>query len=240
MMKSNQSEYQLYLQQQFLDQDKSKKSVSEEIFKTIKEKWNEKLGYVPQKPMALITIHDPDDSNIIKSMGASEPDDIITDQFGAIFAGQYNNGGAHNRIIPDRDGFSRIVRVGDLAGSGYAAMVFGGQSVGMQFWVGRNGNSDPVTRSDFTLNDEFVVAPQTLPFNMTAAGGWIPANEHVVAEAVLNGVVGNDSIGECGLLAKWTRDPFNVTSLFLITHDIAGGAFVDGQNINVTYTWSIS
>ncbi len=224
--------FQQYLQEQFIGQDKSKQNILDEIYKAAKDGYKDKIGYIPLKPMALITVHEPK-SPIIESIGFSEPDDLLTNIFGAAFSGMLNGGGNVDRGISDENGVVRFIRLNSTTSNRYTNNSFGGNGVRMQ--IGR-GNS--IARSDFNLDDPFVVAPESQKFEVNS-GGWLSGSQTVVVNGLLSGVTTSDSIGECALWGLWLRDN-TASSHFLLSHDAAGGSFSSGQNVNVTYTWSIS
>jgi len=235
------SQLQQYLQEQFFEQDKLKINIQDEIFKSIKENWNEKLGYVPQKPMALVTVTNPGES-ILQSVGCSEPDDIILNTFGAVFAAQYNVNAAILVNVSDVAGVVRTLRCGSASN-----VVFPSNnncpfefiaSTGMQMQIGRNGSALPVARSDFQLHDPYVIGSESSRFNVTP-GGWITGSQNVVVDGILSNVASTDTIGEAALIAQWL-DTISAQRNIMITHDICGGAFSTGQNVNLTYTWSIT
>ncbi len=235
-MRPVQSQLQQYLQEQFVGKDKTKTSIQDDIFKTIKEAWNEKLGYVPEKPMALITVFESETPNILESIGCSEPNDLLTNIFGAAFAGMLTNGGIVDKNLTDSSGVGRTVRMSTTGNFLFNTSENGGAGVLMQ--IGRGG---AIARSDFALTDPFIVAPESNTFNVTS-GGWLTGSKQVVVNGLLSSVTTSDTIGECGLFARWNRNQFIPIgqSNFLISHDVAGASFSGGQNINVTYTWSIS
>lgn len=234
------SQLQEYLLEEFVEKDKTKLNIQDDIFKSIKEGWDKKLGYVPERPMALVTITDPDEPNVLKSIGCSEPNDLILDNFGVVFAGQFNNNVNTLRNLVDEFGNTKTFRVGGTTPVNYCGTQNIGTpfSAGMRMLIGSNSSAGGVARSDFDLNDRFVAAPEALPFGVTP-GGWISGNQQVVVEGVINNVTTNDSIGEAGLQAFW-NDTAAVGNNILICHDICGGAFLSGQNVNLTYTWSIT
>lgn len=225
-----------YVSQQFVGKDKSKQDILNEIYKAGKDAWNDKLGYIPLKPMALITVHNPN-SSIIESIGFSEPTDILTNIFGASFGAMFNSGGTVSRNIQDEDGIVRTIWMNDQNGNQYTRNN-GGTSVGMQMQIGRGLGT--FNRSDFNLTDPFVVAPESNKFTISP-GGWNSGNQQVVVNGLLTNVTTSDSIGECALWARWyVQIGVNNTKFFLLSHDLAGASFSSGQNINVTYTWSIT
>ncbi len=224
-----------YVSEQFVGKDKDLAKIQEDIFQTIKEGWNEKLGYVPLKPMALITVHNPK-SSIIESIGFSKPNDLLTNIFGAAFAGMWNAGGNVLKNLTDINGIVNTV-VMKLANSNGYNRTSSPSNVGMRMKVGQGG---AIARSDFQLTTPFVAAPESNLFNITP-GGWISGNQQVIVSGLLASVTTSDVIGECGLFAKWrTNTAPNFNSDFMISHDVASASFSGGQNINVTYTWSIS
>ena len=83
-----------------------------------------------------------------------------------------------------------------------------------------------------------MVAPESNFFN-TSPGGWLTGFQQVVVNALLNNVTSSDVVGECGLFCRWHLIGAT-TNFFMLSHDVAAAAFSTGQNINVTYTWSIT
>ena len=81
---------------------------------------------------------------------------------------------------------------------------------------------------------KYVPVPSIVP------GGWISGNQQVIVNGLLSAVTTSDTIGECGLFVRWYSNGAGGSRDYMISHDAAGGAFSSGQNINVTYTWSIA
>jgi hypothetical protein len=230
-----------YVREQFIGKDKHRLTVQDDLWKTIKEDYQKKLGYIPQKPMALITTHNPETPSVMEGIGFSEPNDIINNKFGALFAGciasatqTVNLEDYLGAVRPFRTlGVSSFQRRED---SPFTA------STGSLMRVGRNGSALPVTRADVDLFDPFLVVPESNFFN-TGSGGWVSANQQVVIDGVLVGVTSSGVIAECGLYLMMTSFPnstANSNKIVMMSHDVAGASFSAGQNINVTYTWSIS
>ena len=189
---------QQYISEQFVGQDKSKQQILNDIYKSAKDAWNDKLGYIPLRPMALITVHNPK-SSIIESIGFSEPDDLLTNIFGAAFSGMWNNGANTQRNISDSDGTVRTMNMNDPETTfvnTYARSISG---AGCVMRVGRGGT---ILRSDFNLTDPFIIAPEANMFN-TNGGAWFSANQQVIVEGLLANVTTTDIIGECGLFCRW-------------------------------------
>lgn len=228
-----------YVNEQFVGQDKSKSQILEEIYKAAKDGWNDKINYVPLKPMALITVHDPG-SSIIESIGFSEPDDIITNIFGAWFSGNFGSA-LTARNLSNTNGIVRTVHIKQANGATFTRTQPSSpaREGGGYMWVGRNGASSAVSRTDFQLNDPFAAVPEANVF-ASAGGGWLEDNQQVVANGLLASVTTSDVVGECGLLCRWHQVSTFTSEWFLLSHDIAGASFSSGQNINVTYTWSIT
>lgn len=231
-----------YITEQYVGQDKARVNLLDDIYKAAKDGYKEKLGYVPMKPMALITVHDPE-SSIIESVGFSEPDDILTDNFGVFLSLLQSGAPNSTKSMVDYLGVSHFSRVNSNSGSGFQRREDSPfvASVGSYFKIGRNfGGAGSVARSDFDLNEPYLVAPESNFFTNTP-GGWLSGNQQVVINGLLASVTTSDSIGECGLYLYGTpQAASNRNKIFLMSHDIAGASFSGGQNVNVTYTWSIT
>lgn len=221
-----------YIAEQYIGQDKSKQQILDDIYKSAKDAWKDKIGYIPLKPMALITVHNPN-SSIIESIGFSEPEDLLTNIFGAGFAGMLNSGGTVEKNLTDENGIVRTLKMNDSGGDTYARS---GNTCGCVMRVGRGGT---ILKSDFNLTDPFVAVPENGFFNVTP-GGWNSGNQQVIVNGLLASVTSSDTIGECGLFCRWFSDAAGTAFYFLLSHDAAGASFNSGQNINVTYTWSIT
>lgn len=228
------SSLQEYLQEQFVGKDKTKISIKDDIFKTIKEGWDKKLGYVPERPMALITVFEPETPNILESIGCSEPNDLLTDIWGAAFAGMVNGGAFTPKLLSDENGVVRTAFMQDSGGSQFSRNDDHG-ACGTSMRIGRGG---VILRSDFNLTDPYVVAPESNRFGISTSGGWISGLQQVVVNGLLANVTTSDTIGECGLFMQWNAQ--TAVNVFMISHDAAAGSFTSGQNVNVTYTWSIT
>jgi len=229
-----------YISEQFVGQDKSKQQILDEIYKAAKDAWYDKLKYIPLKPMALITVHNPG-SSIIESIGFSEPNDIILNNFGIAFAGNFNNG-AVVVSLTDVFGVADDYRI-NSSNNIYNARDNNPntEAIGTQMQLGLGGGS--FVRSNIALNNPFVSAPESNRFN-TGEGGWLTGTQQVVVNGLLSNVTSTDTVGECGLFGLWRNDSAAGAAqnvfIIMLSHDIAAASFVSGQNINTTYTWSIT
>lgn len=222
-----------YMQEQFIGHDKSKQQILDEIYRAAKDGWKDKLGYIPLKPMALVTVHNPN-SSIIESIGFSEPNDLLTNIFGAALGGMFNSGGTVTKNITDESGIVRSIWMNNSSGNQYTR---NNNAAGCNMQIGRGG---AIQRSDFNLTDPFIVAPESNKFQITP-GGWNSGNQQAIVNGLLTNVTTSDTIGECALWFRWyVQLGLNNAVWFLGSHDVAGASFSSGQNVNVTYTWSIT
>ena len=226
-----------YVTQQFVGKEKSKQEVLDDIYKSLKEGWNEKLGYVPEKPMALITVHDPK-SSVIESIGFSEPNDLIQNRFGVFFGSILNSGGTVPRSFQDTQGTFRTVNGNHTSDQSYARTnTLPGSTNGGLVRIGRGG---AITRDDLDLTDPFIVAPESNLLSVSTSPLWSPGSQNAVIDALMVNVTSSDTIGECGLYLKLTSVSPPAANVYMMSHDVAGASFSSGQNINITYTWSIA
>lgn len=227
-----------YVSEQFVGKDKHRLTVQDDLWKSIKEAYKEKFNYVPLKPMALITAHNPETPSIIESIGFSDPNDIINDNFGVLFSRVI---AASNPDFTMTD-YLGVVRTYRGLSTGYNRRENSpySSSVGSYMRVGRGGGG--FARSDTDLFDPFIVSPEA-NFFVTGSGGWLSPNQQVVIDGTLVNVTTSDTIGECGLYIickTTTNSTAGSNKINMMSHDAAGTAFVGGQNVNVTYTWSIT
>jgi hypothetical protein len=152
-----------------------------------------------------------------------------------MFAGNFNPGGTVTKILVNTGGFSQTVNINEAGQTAYNNN-FQGVFVGTKFKIGRNGSG--IQRSDVDLTEPFLAAPESGLITILP-GGWNSGSQVVVASGLLSSVTTSDSIGECGIFCLWVTGG-GVSQQFMISHDVAGGSFVGGQNVNVTYTWSIT
>jgi hypothetical protein len=232
--------FQQYMNDQFIGKDPNQKNVGRDIFKALKENWKEKLGYIPLKPMALITVTDPN-SPILKGIGFSKPNDLLLDNFGVMLSSCINTGGDVRRNVVDETG---VVRTVHFQENGNIRMCFATEtspvalSLGGFFKVGQ-GTTAPA-RSDFDIETPFVTAPLSGDIGVIQPV-WISNDQEAIVTAIISNIILGGTIEECGMFCRW-RIGFGTTAAdFMVSHDLTGSVnFSSGDHIQMTYTWSLS
>ena len=235
-----------YLQQQFVDEDPNYHKVGRDIYKAIKDKWKDKLGYIPLRPMALLQATEPG-SDVLKGISCSEPDDLLLDNFGVMLSSCINTGSDVQRNVVDEIGITRTMHWQEN-GNFPNAFTTADSTPGPAFALGglieigfgdSQGNPWNPQRSDFQLRQRFIVVPQSL-FQNVSTPEWISNDQDVVLSSQVNGVVGNFIVGECGMFEFFRRGFTTNADLIMLSHDKTGLMVSDGDNIKTTYTWSLS
>ena len=239
-----------YLKEQFIGQDPNYGKVGRDIFKSIKDMYKETLGYIPMKPMALLEATEKD-SDVIKDISCSAPNDLLLDNFGVMLSSCINTGADVQRNVVDVNGITRTLHFQE---NGNINMAFATYSRPPPFFPGvdlslggllRIGWGDSLgfpwspNRTDYQLRQEFVVVPQTF-FQTVSVPVWVEANQQATLFSQVNSVVANFNVGECGLYAYYRLGSGNSIVLIMLSHDQTGLAVSDGDNIKTTYTWSLS
>jgi hypothetical protein len=233
-----------YLQEQFVGKDPNYNKVGRDIFKAIKDKWKDKIGYIPLRPMALLQATEPN-SDVIKGLSCSEPNDLLLNNFGTMLSSCINTGGNVRRDVVSQDGITRTIHFQETGNirmcfateTSPVALSLGGQ---LQIGFGDSGGGpwNP-NRSDFKLREQFAALPQANFFPVTTPV-WISMDQEVILSGQINNVTGNFVVGECGMFCFWRLGFSTTRVLVMISHDKTGLAVNDGENIKTTYTWSLS
>lgn len=224
-----------YLKEEFIGKDPNRVKIDEDIFRVIKETYCKKLNYVPLKPMALVIVNDPG-SEIIKDISCSEPNDLLTNQFGLALAGILSSAGESNRTLVNNLGVSQSVNLNSV-GFTYnrTSTVAPVTAPGVQTQLGQ-GTSTP-QRTDIDIETPFTISPESLKLSIIA-GGWFPASQQVIAKSLFQNAGANGNAGECALFGRW-QNTSRIMNSFMLSHDLVTINWAKGQNVSVTYTWSI-
>lgn len=231
-----------YLKEQYIGKDPNYKDIGEDIYRVIKEGYCKKLGYMPMKPMAVITVTDGE-SPILQDISCSEPNDILLNNFGFFLSGVLGSGipaaGAKIQMV-DNFGFTRNYNMRS-AGDTYnrTSAVAPILSTGMGLQIGQNPSGLTPTRSDFQLFVPFAATPEALPFSTGGAGVWVPASQQAVCAGIMGpaSIVGG-TVRESLLLAFW-QDESNIQREVALSHDQVFVSFGAGGFVTLTYTWGI-
>lgn len=233
--------FQQYMNEQFVGKDPSRSNVGRDIFKALKEKYKEKLGYIPLKPMALIEVREQD-SPVLKAIGFSEPDDLLLDIFGAMFSGCINTGADVLRNITDNTGVVRTVRFQENGNAPNAFATGDGTpapnlSMGGFFKLG--SGVTPPTRADFQIETSLIAAPFSGNVSIITPV-WISANQEGIVTGILSNALIAETIFECGMFCNWRQDSSTSGRSFMVSHDATNVPYQINDHVQVTYTWSLS
>ena len=233
--------FQKYVNEQFIGKDPSRVNVGRDIFKSLKENWMDKLGYIPQKPMALIKVTEQN-SPIIKGLGFSDPDDLLLDNFGVMLSSCINTGSDVQRNVVDNTG---IVRTIHFQENGNLPMAFAtadstpGPALSLGGFLQLGSGTTPPARPDFALEVPFVISPQAGNKGVITPV-WIPADQEALVTALISNIIVGETIRECGMFCQWRIGFTNTKADFMISHDAVNTSFDGGDHIEITYTWSLS
>jgi len=237
--------FQQYVNEQFIGKDPNRTDVGRDIFKALKENWIEKIGYIPTKPMAIIKVTEKD-SPIIKSLGFSEPDDLLLDNFGVMMSSCINTGADVQRNVVDYTG---VVRTMHFQENGNINMAFATYQRPPPFFPGvdlslggylRVGSGvTPPARSDFQIETPMIIPPMTGFLNV-GIPYWIEANQEAVVQTLITPALIAGDINECGLYSLMRLGSSNSSVIIMMSHDAATASFNEGDHIEMSYTWSLS
>lgn len=229
-----------YMNEQFIGKDPNYNKVGKDIFKSLKENWVEKIGYIPMKPMALIQVRESQDSPVLKGIGFSEPNDLLLDNFGVMLSSCINTGADVQRNITDENG---VVRTVHFQENQNFRMAFATEispvalSLGGFFKVG-SGTTTPA-RSDFDIETAFGVPP--LSSNLAVIiPVWISNDQEAIVTSFITNVLLDDTIRECGMFVRWRIGFSTGSANFMVSHDATSVNVDAGDFFEMTYTWSLS
>ena len=214
--------------------------LQEEITTKVFEQKHKTLGYKPfMSEVSLVYVTDKN-SKIIRSIGASDPNDLIVNNFGQIFKGFI--GAVAN---PRTSGIYQTVLTGRLC------RTYGGVTAFLTMLWMLNGASAGATGSKVQIGSG-ITPPARTNINIETPFGIAPENarNNFLVDSVINfglaRITNTRTIGATG-----AGGTVNETCLFMVANGTSGGAedclifrdaisppaiFALGQNVTVSYT----
>jgi hypothetical protein len=231
-----------YLEEQFIGKTFTDK-LNDEIADYLSERKFKVLGYLP-RPGAVAMVHTLKDGEI-KSLGGSEPHDVINDNFGKWLAALHSPYTSNINLAVARIG--QGIDPVDIAGVGQGSVFFynsllvsfnGGGTGGItSMQIGEGVGSPSV--SDFNIETGFSNGgPEDNRIN-TGNGGYAPTLARVSVAANIGPTVGSGTINELGLYQAWTQG--GSPGIFMLSHDAIspGVAFTGGEIIFTQYFFQL-
>jgi len=224
-----------YLQEQFIGKTFNEK-LNEEIADYLCERKFTILGYLP-RPGAIAMVHTLDDG-AIKSLGGSDPYDIINDNFGkwlaamnSVVTGSFNN--ANALIAPSFDITNTLRSTTYYYNTGTNA--YNGDNDGVSLLQIGSGVTPPLV-SDFNIETPFVGGPEALRTTVTGSGAFNPTASRISVGTNIGAVTQAGTINELCWFMTW-----KAAGTMLMSHDAIspGVAFIIGETIFTQYFFQI-
>lgn len=208
-----------------------KQKVIDDCQKILVENKMKILGYQPRpSETALVCVTSEKTKGEIKSIGGSEPHDLIGNNFGIWWAGM---AGANNAIIVLRDS-ANGARNYKSRGTTFNPYNFAlSMPFGSRIQVG-SGTTAPA-RSDFFIESPFISAPESQG-KATPNGGYNSGLGQVSVGATIGATGSSGTVAESMLSGIWV-DVANIDRQILLFHDAISPtvSFISAQFINVNY-----
>ena len=213
----------------------AKQSVLDEIHKSLLQERAKVLGYENKViPIATVRIEDPKSKEIL-SIGASIPNDLITDNWGELLAaihGPFTTARTFSGLNDVGNGGPFTIRVWRAASGNSWDRNFR-----TQIQVG--SGSSPVARTDFNIETAFGsgIESTRVPSN---SGGYNATLGQVKVSANISPTTGGGTVTESCMFWDITDDA-SILRTYLMSHDLIapGVVFLAGQSIVPEYTYQL-
>ncbi len=227
-----------YLQEQFIGKTFNDK-LNDEIADYLAERKFSVLGFLP-RPGAIAMVHTLEDG-ALKSLGGSDPFDIINDNFGkwlaamnSVVTGSFNNA---NALIGSGDPPIDITNVARPSVYFYNTGTNGynGNVTGESYIQIGSGVTAPLV-SDFNIETPFVGGPEALRTIVTGSGAFNPTASRISIGTNIGPTTQAGTINELCIFMSWKAG-----GLFLMSHDAItpGVSFILGETIFAQYFFQI-
>ncbi len=229
-----------YLQEQFIGKTFTEK-LNDEMADYFSERKFSVLGYLP-RPGAIAMVHTLEDG-AIKALGASDPFDIINNNFGKWLAAMHapvTNGGSFGEIGGGVDplDITNTTRGGIFFYS-TDARAYQGLSAGQsQIQIG-SGSTTP-TVSDFDIETAFSSGPESVRQTLVVNSGYASGIGRVASGVNIGPTVNAGTVNELAIFMVWLQfGTGNFT--FILSHDAIspGVAFTPAQTIFAQYFFQL-
>lgn len=197
------------------------------------------LGYLP-RPGTIAMVHTLDESGCIKEVGASEPFDIINNNFGKWLAAMHSPISNISNDPNHQIGSPGNLPI-DITNTGRTKYFYnsipndylnsgGGVT---QAQIG-SGLTVPAL-SDFDTETPFIGGPEAAKTLITGTGAYAPSAGQVTLAFSIGAVTQNGTINEVALFHDWLNNDF------MISHDAVSPAvnFIIGETIFVQYFFQL-
>jgi len=209
----------------------------------MKRKFSE-LGFIP-RPGAIAMVHTLEDG-MIKEVGASEPGDIINDNFGKWLAAMCSPSSGGQNVANQKIGGPGGPNPIDITNTSRTKYYYNdtnfqdawnSSSAGVSSIQIGSGLTAPDV-SDFNIETPFVSVPENAAKTVVSSGGYSPGNFRVNVGTNIGPTGGSGTINEVCL---FTTMRGGGTHTFLMSHDAIspGVGFGIGETIFVQYFFQL-
>jgi hypothetical protein len=188
-------------------------------------------------PLSLATVFNPDTEEIT-DIGCSVPNDLVTTNFGELFAGCLSPGGNQTKILKDTTNTNRTTYVyGDgVSSATYPYNATSTTAILNQVQVG-TGTTAP-DRDDYDIETAFANGGPEDSKQNANDGSHIPDNSTVQISKVITPTTGAGTVQETGLFGQY-RIAGGSSFVTLLSRDLVTISFSAGQSISVIYIWNL-
>jgi hypothetical protein len=188
-------------------------------------------------PLSLATVFNPDTEEIT-DIGCSVPNDLITTNFGELFAGCLSPGGNQTKILKDTTNTNQTTYVygGETSPTIYPFNAVNTTEMKTQVQVG-TGTTTP-DRDDYDIETAFANGGPEDSKQDTNDGSHIPDNSTVQVSKIITPTTGAGTVRETGLFGQY-RIAGGGSFVCLLSRDLVTISFSAGQSISVVYVWNL-
>jgi hypothetical protein len=188
-------------------------------------------------PLSLATVFNPDTEEIT-DIGCSVPNDLVTTNFGELFAGCFAPGGQHSKVLTDITNTTQTVKTyGASAEASTAPFNFTTVTDMLTLVQVGTGTTTP-DRGDYNIETAFANGGPEDSRQNTNNGSHIPDNSTVQVSKIITPTGGGGTVQETCLFGQY-RTIAEVAKIFLLSRDLVTISFLTGQSISVVYVWNL-
>jgi len=237
-----------YIQEEFVGKTFTEK-LNDKMAAYFQERKFQKLGYIP-RPGVIAMVHTLKDGEI-KSLGASDPDDIINNNFGKWLAAMMTpvSGALGSTSLAELGGPGGVDPPVDITGSTAeriwwttdAGQVYQRRGHGITLFQIGSGVTAPDV-ADVNIETAFPSSPESLRTLIIGTGGYNGTTGRVSLGTNIGPTTDAGTVNELALYMTWARFPPNTgANTYLLSHDeiSPGVAFITGETLFCQYFWQL-
>jgi hypothetical protein len=188
-------------------------------------------------PLSLATVFNPDTEEIT-DIGCSVPNDLVTTNFGELFAGCFSPGGIQTKVLKDITNTNQTINTyGTNSDSPNAPFTHTVASSMLTLVQVGTGTTTP-DRGDYNIETAFANGGPEDSRQNTNNGSHIPDNSTVQVSKIITPTGGAGTVQETCLFGQY-RTIAQVGKIFLLSRDLVTISFLTGQSISVVYVWNL-